>query len=241
MIEAPPAILVIPCFNEETRLPFDVLAKAARGPLALVMVDDGSTDGTLQELKKLSSLGLQVEVVALPRNLGKSHAVREGILRAREIHPTADWFGYWDADLSTPFDEVDAMLRYEAGMAGGYDAIWCSRVMRAGSEIQRTFHRHLFGRLFATAAGTLLGVRAYDTQCGAKLFRSEVVHEVFGEPFLSRWIFDVEIYLRLGHERILEYPMRTWRDVPGSKVKIVRESGRVLSDLLKLRRRYGSK
>jgi len=234
-------VLVVPCFNEETRLPFDVLAKAACGPLALVMVDDGSTDGTLHELKKFSSLGLQVEVVALPRNLGKSHAVREGILRAVEIHPDTEWVGYWDADLSTPFEEVDAMLRYVAATPGVFGAVWCSRVMRAGSEIDRAFHRHLFGRLFATAAGMLLGVKAYDTQCGAKLFRREIVDEAFGEPFLSRWIFDVEIYLRLGHDRILEYPMRTWRDVPGSKVKIVRESGRVLSDLLKLRRRYGSK
>jgi dolichyl-phosphate beta-glucosyltransferase len=234
-----PVVLVIPCFNEAERLPMSSFDQAGKASVQLVFVDDGSTDQTLQRLQGLADPN--VEVVALPRNSGKANAVREGVLRARETHPTAEWIGYWDADLSTPFDEVGAMLHYAAGASAMYDAIWCSRVMRAGSEIDRTFHRHLFGRLFATAAGTLLGVRAYDTQCGAKLFRREIVDEAFGEPFLSRWIFDVEIYLRLGHDRILEYPMRTWRDVPGSKVKIVRESGRVLSDLLKLRRRYGYK
>lgn len=234
----PSTVLVLPCFNEQERLPSEALAEA---PLNLVLVDDGSTDKTLLQLEKLASQCGNIDVVALPQNRGKAHAVREGMLRAKDLHPGAEWIGYWDADLSTPFEEVESMLGYAAGVPGVYDAVWCSRVMRAGSKIDRTFYRHLFGRMFATASGVLLGVKAYDTQCGAKLFRRNVVDEVFGEPFLSRWIFDVEIYLRLGHDRILEYPMRTWRDVPGSKVRIGRESGRVLSDLLKLRRRYRHK
>lgn len=238
MIAMPSAVLVVPCFNEEERLPSGAFAKAS---MSLVLVDDGSTDETLPQLEKLASQCANIDVVALPKNRGKAHAVREGVLRARSLHQGAEWIGYWDADLSAPFEEVESMLGYAAGVPGAYDAVWCSRVMRAGSKIERTFHRHLFGRMFATAAGLLLGVKAYDTQCGAKLFRRNVVDEVFGEPFLSRWIFDVEIYLRLGHDRILEYPMRTWRDVPGSKVRIGRESGRVLSDLLKLRRRYRRK
>lgn len=217
----------------------DAFAKASESHLHLVLVDDGSTDKTLPQLRKLASECANINVVALPRNRGKAHAVREGMLRAKDLYPNAEWIGYWDADLSTPFEEVESMLCYATGIPGSYDAIWCSRVMRAGSKIERTSHRHLFGRLFATAAGLLLGVKAYDTQCRAKLFKREVVDEVFAEPFLSRWIFDVEIYLRLGQDRILEYPMRTWRDVPGSKVRIAREGGRVLSGLLKLRRRYG--
>ena len=84
-------------------------------------------------------------------------------------------------------------------------------------------------------------MRAYDTQCGAKLFRREVVRKLFQDPFLSRWIFDVEIYCRLGHERILEYPVKEWRDVPGSKVNLWRDSGRVMSDLLKIGKKYGGK
>jgi hypothetical protein len=93
--------------------------------------------------------------------------------------------------------------------------------------------------MFATASGLLLGVRAYDTQCGAKVFRRSAVAEIFGEPFISRWIFDVEIYCRMGHARILEYPVKEWRDVPGSKVRIGREMFRVGGDLLRIRKVYG--
>ena len=122
---------------------------------------------------------------------------------------------------------------------GVFDAIWASRVMRAGSAVERSFRRHVFGRLFATASGVFLGVRAYDTQCGAKLFQSNVVKDVFSDPFISRWIFDVELYCRLGHDRILEYPVKEWRDMPGSKMKILREFGRVGRDLIAIAKKYG--
>ncbi len=133
------------------------------------------------------------------------------------------------------------MVQFHQMEGGGFDAIWASRIMRAGSIVNRAFKRHLFGRLFATAAGELLGVRAYDTQCGAKLFRSNVVKDLFNEPFISRWIFDVELYCRLGHDRILEYPVKEWRDVPGSKVNIPREMLRVAADLTAIKKKYGRK
>ena len=232
--------LIVPCFNEAGRLNSAAFLAAAGQGLRLLLVDDGSSDGTLSLLEELASKSANISVLGLRENVGKAQAVRAGMLRALEVWPDAEWVGFWDADMSTPLSEIPSMLSYAAAAQGICDAVWCSRIKRAGSRIERHFHRHLFGRLFATAAGILLGVEAYDTQCGAKLFRREVVGEVFTEPFLSRWIFDVEIYLRLGHDRIVEYPMLMWRDVPGSKVKIGRESGRVLADLLRLRRKYGA-
>ena len=230
--------LAVPCFNERGRLDVARFAQGAeRSDLQILFVDDGSTDGTAdfiaEKIKDHPRLGL----LRCEQNRGKSAAVREGVLHLAKERPEAEWIGFWDADLSTPIDEVRHMLEFHDLEGGRADAIWASRVMRAGSHIERRFKRHLFGRLFATAAGELLGVRAYDTQCGAKLFRREIVPAVFGEEFVSRWIFDVELYQRLGHDRILECPVLSWTDQPGSKISVVREFPQVFRDLFRIRAR----
>jgi dolichyl-phosphate beta-glucosyltransferase len=242
MSESPIAVqaaLAVPCYKERGRV--DVprfMAGAEEGDLRILFVDDGSDDGTANFLEKEIAGHPRLGLLRLEQNGGKAAAVREGLLALTAECPEAHWVGFWDADLSSPLSEVRRMLQFHEMEGGGFDAIWASRVMRAGSTVQRSFRRHLFGRLFATAAGEMLGVRAYDTQCGAKLFRREVIQEAFGEPFISRWIFDVELYCRLGHERILEYPVKEWNDVPGSKVNISREMFRVVGDLAAIRRKY---
>jgi dolichyl-phosphate beta-glucosyltransferase len=238
--ETVPVALVVPCYNERDRI--DVArfsTEADEHNLQILFVDDGSSDGTGEFLEQQIAGRPRLSLVRRPSNHGKAAAVREGMLAAVPRFPQAQWVGFWDADLSNPLSEAPRMLQFSKIEGGGFDAVWASRIMRAGSSVKRKFRRHLFGRLFATAAGELLNVRAYDTQCGAKLFRREVVEEVFGEPFISRWIFDVEIYCRMGHERILEYPVKEWRDVPGSKVRIPREILRVAGDLAAIRKKYG--
>jgi hypothetical protein len=84
----------------------------------------------------------------------------------------------------------------------------------------------------------LLKVESYDSQCGAKLIRREHLEAAFGESFLSNWIFDVEIMLRLKGKLLIEYPLRQWEDIPGSKVKVLREILRVLMDILRIRKKY---
>jgi dolichyl-phosphate beta-glucosyltransferase len=239
--EAVPTALVVPCYNERDRIDVARFAEGAdEHSLRILFVDDGSSDGTGDFLEQQIAGRPRLSLFRCPVNYGKAAAVREGMLAAVQGFPQAQWVGFWDADLSSPLSEVPRMLNFLQLEGGDFDAIWASRVMRAGSAVERPARRHVFGRMFATASGVLLGVRAYDTQCGAKLFRREVVEKVFGEPFISRWIFDVEIYCRMGHERILEYPVKEWRDVPGSKVKILRESFRVASDLWRIRRKYGA-
>jgi glycosyltransferase involved in cell wall biosynthesis len=232
--------LAVPCFNERGRLHIARFAEGAdKNNLRILFVDDGSTDGTAdfiaEKIKNHPRLGL----LRRERNRGKGAAVRAGVLQLAKECPDAEWIGFWDADLSTPLDEVRHMLGVHEMEGVEVDAIWASRVMRAGSHIDRRFNRHLFGRLFATAAGELLGVRAYDTQCGAKLFRCEIVPAAFGGEYVSRWIFDVELYQRIGPDRILECPVLAWTDQPGSKISVFREFPQVVRDLLRIRAKKG--
>lgn len=230
--------LAVPCFNERLRLDVAPFKEAvSRGSLQVLFVDDGSTDSTADFIAEQIQDQPGLSLLRCGQNRGKGAAVRAGVLRLTKDCPDAAWIGFWDADLSTPLDEVAHMLDFYEMEGGEKDAIWASRVMRAGSRIDRRFKRHLFGRLFATAAGELLGVRAYDTQCGAKLFRREAIPLAFGEEFVSRWIFDIEIYRRLGHDRILECPVISWGDRPGSKISVFREFPQVCCDLLRIRAR----
>ncbi len=188
----------------------------AAGPESchFLFVNDGSRDRTAEVIGK--RVGKRIALLDLPRNMGKAEAVRAGMLHALRTPPMSGipWFGYWDADLATPLSEVQAFLRFCHLGEEKVDSIWGSRVYRLGSSIERSYLRHLAGRLFATAAGFLLRLPSYDSQCGAKLFRLEIVGAAFSEPFITRWLFDVELLMRLRNFTIVEYPLRQWRDVP---------------------------
>jgi len=165
-------------------------------------------------------------VVALEKNSGKAEAVRRGVNRALESQPS--YVGFWDADLATPLD----VIRKFSGLLDTHpelQMIMGARVQLLGRRIERSPLRHYAGRFAATAISTVLGLRVYDTQCGAKLFRSGTARELFGEPFRTRWIFDAEIIARLiarlaansgpaGRDVIYEYPLHAWMDIRGSKV-----------------------
>jgi dolichyl-phosphate beta-glucosyltransferase len=213
--------LAIPCFNEAKRLPRDsVRALLADADLQLILVDDGSTDGTRALLDELAAQAPdRIEVLALARNSGKAEAVRQGLLAAID---RADVIGYADADFAAPADEV---LRLAAAIRdSGADAVLGSRVAVLGANIQRSPVRHYLGRVFATGASLALDRPVYDTQCGAKFLRvSASLRAALAAPFRSRWAFDVELLGRLWavdpDHRIVEVPLRRWVDVSGSKVR----------------------
>lgn len=226
--------LVVPCYNERDRLEMGRFAEYSSA-LHLLFVDDGSTDGTGDFLEQHMPAGAQC--LRLGTNLGKAEAVRAGMLAAcREAN--TDWIGFWDADLATPLSEVAAFLDYQKICRKRVDAVFGSRVSRLGGRIERSLLRHLFGRVFATAASIALKVKTYDSQCGAKLFRREVVGRAFGEPFVSRWIFDLEIVLRLEKANVIEYPVSEWIDVKGSKLNVTSELWRTARDIARIRIKY---
>jgi dolichyl-phosphate beta-glucosyltransferase len=220
--------LIIPCYNEAARLDGGELLRLARArpDLGLILVDDGSTDATLEVLAQLQGAdGVHIHIRRLGRNAGKAEAVRQGLLEA--LDRGAQVVGYADADLSTPVDELLRLIEDLERRPG--EVLLGARVRLLGSSIERKSHRHYLGRIFATVASIALRVPVYDTQCGAKLFRATpALAAALREPFRTRWIFDVELLARLlrgqpgiapvSVEAIRELPLARWRDVGGSKL-----------------------
>jgi dolichyl-phosphate beta-glucosyltransferase len=215
-------VVVVPCFNEARRLDGPaVLALLDEPRTDVLFVDDGSTDATRSVLAGLvRDTGGRARLLALDENGGKGEAVRRGLQAA--IDHGAVVVGFLDADLSTPVDEMLRILDVLDARAD-VEAVLGARVALLGRTIERTPARHYLGRVFATVASTMLGVRVYDTQCGAKAFRvTEALRGALASSFSSRWAFDVELLARLLRSmepgRLVEVPLQSWHDVKGSKL-----------------------
>jgi dolichyl-phosphate beta-glucosyltransferase len=219
--------LVVPCYNEAVRLPSAAIETflGDHPDVTICLVDDGSNDGTRAVLERVAgACPGQVVVLADRANTGKAEAVRQGVLRGAQSG--AALFGYWDADLSTPLSELDLL---SGAMVESPDRIAAigSRVKRLGTNITRSLVRHYLGRVFATFASITLRLPVYDSQCGAKLFRRDAAEVAFADPFVSSWLFDVEVLARLRNHfgadgalrQILEVPLGEWKHVDGSKLK----------------------
>ena len=244
----PQTSLVVPCYNEAARLNAQEFKRFAQsGGAHLVLVNDGSRDDTLPVLHEIqASAPGDVTVVNLERNRGKAEAVRRGMIAA--LAGDARFVGFWDADLATPFDALAGFL-HELNTTPHLEIVIGSRVRLLGRMIDRQASRHYAGRVFATAASVALRLPVYDTQCGAKLFRAtDHLGRALATPFLSRWVFDVELLARLGTidgrydpmrlvNIVYEFPLLEWRDVAGSKLRAT-DFAKSAIDLLKIYRRY---
>src|SRR5262249_50911565 len=133
----------------------------------------------------------------LPSNRGKAEAVRLGMQEA--MRRGAHLVGYWDADLATPLDAIH-QFREVLARRPTCQIVIGTRLPLLGRGIRRPPARRLLGAGFSWAASRVLGTRVRDTQCGAKLmWASRACWWAFEQPFLSRWIFDVELLARLQH------------------------------------------
>jgi glycosyltransferase involved in cell wall biosynthesis len=242
-------ILVVPCYNEEHRFRTDRFVDflTSQHEVDLLLVNDGSTDGTVDVLQRVvKASGGRATLLDLKVNGGKAEAVRSGMREA--IRQGCEFVGFWDADLATP---LPVALDFLGVLRSRPDIEWVfgARVKLLGRQIQRRAIRHYLGRVFATAASLSLGVGVYDTQCGAKLFRATPELERLIElPFLTRWIFDVELLARMSRSRrggpetqledvVFEYPLFDWQDVAGSKVR-GRDFAKAAVELFRIHTRY---
>jgi glycosyltransferase involved in cell wall biosynthesis len=239
--------LVVPCFNEAKRLDVAAFTNAISTMpwLDFIFVNDGSADNTEEVLDTLRSAHEgRVSVLSLPHNMGKAEAVRRGLLQAN-AKTEAPICGFWDADLSAPLHELVAMRRVFTEHPH-VAWVWGIRLRSLGRLVTRQARRHYLGRLFATAASVVVALPIYDSQCGAKLFRTgELLSAAIATPFLSRWIFDVEMIARASmvHGRhqlsraVREHPLDYWEHRAGSRLRpgdFVRAAG----ELFRIARRY---
>jgi dolichyl-phosphate beta-glucosyltransferase len=224
-------VLVVPCYNEARRLDLDRVQNCIRQEpgIDFLFVNDGSSDSTLEILTGFADKHPErVAVRDQQPNQGKAEAVRGGMLQA--FDRDLDFVGYWDADLATPLDEVPRFLEIFDALPE-LQIVIGSRVKLLGRNIERSNLRHYLGRVAATLTSLTLRLEVYDTQCGAKLFRANPpMRALFAEPFITGWVFDVEIMARLIRDTwsevgpdaesvIYELPLNEWHDVAGSKLK----------------------
>ena len=226
-------VIVIPCYNEEARLDFRAYALflESHENYRLLFVDDGSEDGTAQTIQEWSKnlKSDRVYLLRLEKNFGKGEAVRRGFLFLESHFPDTEIAGFLDADGSLNIEEsIEFVKRLDY-----YSSVWAilgSRVRLLGRDIGRTWKRHYLSRVFATIASLVLKISIYDTQCGAKFFRLKNCRNIFQSRFSSKWLFDLELILRLKREAerteesknlgdyVIEYPVQKWIAKGGSKV-----------------------
>jgi glycosyltransferase involved in cell wall biosynthesis len=241
----PELSIVIPAYNEEARLPrtlarirgyfsaHRVLPELAPdftlGQIEIVIVDDGSQDGTARIAEEWSRQMPQVRLISNGENRGKGYSVRHGILEARGRLAL-----FTDADLSSPIEEIEKLL--DALAAGNDVAIGSRALDRSLISIHQSRLRELAGIIFNGFVRASTGLPFYDTQCGFKIFRREPSQIVFEQQRIEGFGFDPEVlFLAKRHGlRIVEVPVR-WAHDPATKVHVIRDSLLMFGDLIYIR------
>ena len=211
--------IIVPAYNEEARLPEtlrqieEYVAQTGWAFHEILVVDDGSKDGTFAAASAFAAENSNIRVLRNPGNRGKGYSVRHGMREAK-----GEWCLFTDADLSAPIDELEtlwrALQREKADIAIGSRALDRSLI-----GVHQPGLRETAGKVFNLVMRLTTGLRIADSQCGFKLFRQSVAQEVFSRQTLEGFGFDVEV-LFIAKQRgykIAEVPVH-WNHAEGSRV-----------------------
>lgn len=238
--------VVIPCYNETARLEImlteaiDHLQRNYANQWEIVIVDDGSKDGTAQFALELAYRKLKLQpgemrVIQLVENRGKGGAVTHGMQ-----HTRGEYTVFADADGASKFSDVDKLVAAVKGQNDAAVAIGSrAHMVTSDAVVKRSFIRNFLMYSLHTLV-FIFGIRHIkDTQCGFKLFNRRAISEIFPYMHTERWIFDVEILIIAirKHIQILEIPI-SWHEVEGSKVDLARDSINMAIDLVVTRLAY---
>ena len=231
--------VVIPAYNEENRLPAtlkEIISHLDQGnaDYEIIIVEDGSTDNTQLKLEEIRSNNSRIRILQNKKNKGKGFSVKKGVLAAQ-----GEYILFCDADGSTPISELDKLL---TKLDAGYDIAIGSRGLKESQiRVRQTFYREYMGKIFNGLVRLLTVPGIADTQCGFKCFKRDVAQELFTLQKIKRFSFDVEV-LYLAQKKgfkIAEVPV-TWMNSPESRVDLIKDSLRMLIDVLRIRLIHGS-
>lgn len=222
--------VVVPCYNEEKRLDEGVnhylkFLKKQKYSWELILVNDGSNDGTLKQISKYSKKYTEIKLIAYTLNRGKGYAVAQGVFSAK-----GENILFTDLDHSVDINNVNRFMNLLKGKPG---AVIASRRMK-GSKLKRrqTKIREILGRGFTMLVRISVDWQIKDATCGFKIFKKNVAKKIFSNVSIYNWAFDAEILYLCKKYKIqyIQAPV-LWSDQAGSKVSLGKD---IMSSLLGL-------
>jgi len=226
--------VVIPCFNEAGKIETDIRAAleylgSRPYSFELILVDDGSSDGTPAVLERACGAGnLPARAICYQPNRGKGCAVRTGMLQAKGRYRL-----FADAGLCVPYSEIEKGL---ALIESGADVAIGSRKLAESQVIEKQAgYRQIGSTVFGLLVRNWMGLRYSDTQCGFKLFTAQAAERLFSAARIDGFMFDAEtlINARKFGLTVREFPV-AWRADPDSRYKPFSGSFRNLFELVRI-------
>lgn len=229
--------IIIPCFNEYRRLyrnlPIIAEYSDRLKDYEIIFVNDGSTDNTLRLLQFYKSYCKNMHIITYDQNRGKGYAVRQGLKAA-----TKDLVLFMDADLATDLSTIEKAMKTSKIMPKDFMIIGNREDPK--SVITASIFRKIIGRTFVLLQRIILGMNYADTQCGFKLMSKSIIPKIVEDLQIDRWAFDVEMLYLCKQNRIKVKPIPViWHDVAGSKVHPIRDSWKMFTELIRIRRIHG--
>jgi len=221
--------IIIPAYNEEKRIPNtikEILLYMKGKNFEIIVVDDGSTDNTIEIVKKLKDP--KIKILRNIKNRGKGFSVKRGMLNAKK-----EWALFMDADNATSIKEIKKFKAH----TGKYDILIGSRNLKDSIiKIKQPLTRRILGKGFSIIVRVIMFTNIKDTQCGFKMFRKSIIKNIFKKQIINRWGFDVEILQIAKNKkyRIKEIPI-IWINDEDSRLRTTSAIKGMLIELLKIR------